>query len=43
MICKETLQEGGQCEEHEEDMLLTLGAIQNEEFKLEIMLLKKKR
>ena len=43
MICNEILKEGGRCEEHEEDMLSAIGAIQNEEFKLEIILLKSRR
>ena len=34
MIYTEILQEGGRNEEHEEDMLHDLGAIQNQEFKL---------
>ena len=34
IIHKETLQEGGRCEEHGEAMLHALGKIQNEEFKL---------
>ena len=43
MICNEILKEGGRCEEHEEDMMSAIGAIQNEEFKLEIILLKSRR
>ena len=43
MICNEILQEGGRHEEHEEDIMSDLGTIQNEEFKLEIMLLKIRR
>ena len=43
MFYYEILQEGGQHEEHEEVTMSTLVTIQNEEFKLEIMLIKSRR
>ena len=43
MICNEIFQTGYRCEKYEEDMLSALGTIQNEELKLKIMLLKRRR
>ena len=43
MMCSETLQEGGSHDDHIDDMLAALMTVDNDEFKLEIMLMKSKR